>query len=41
MECLDKKLVESPILPLSVSVDLMEILDGIRKEANIVFPNHD
>ena len=41
MKCLDEKLIESPILPLSVSVDLMEILDGIRKEANIVFPNRD
>ena len=41
MECLDKNLIESPILPLSFSLDLMEIMDAVRKEANIVFPNHD
>ena len=41
MECLDKSLIESPILPLSFSLDLMEIMDAVRKEANIVFPNHD
>lgn len=41
MECLDKNLIESPILPLSTSIDLIEILDAIRKEACIVFPNHD
>ncbi|MDP3313671.1 Gfo/Idh/MocA family protein [Lutibacter sp.] len=41
MECLDKNLKESPILPLSLSLNLMEILDAVRKEAGIVFPNHD
>ena len=41
MECLDKHLIESPILPLSLSADLMKILDTIRQEAGIVFPNHD
>ena len=41
MKCLDEKLIESPILPFSLSTDLMEILDKIRKEANIVFANHD
>lgn len=41
MECLDKNFIESPILPLSFSLDLMEIMDAVRKEANIVFPNHD
>lgn len=41
MACLDKNLIESPILPLSFSLNLMEIMDAVRKEANIVFPNHD
>ena len=41
MECLDKNLIESPILPLSTSIELISILDAIRKEAGIVFPNHD
>jgi len=41
MECLDKNLIESPVLPLSTSRDLMEILDRVRKDAGIVFPKHD
>ncbi len=41
MECLDKNLKESPILPLSLSLKLMNILDAVRKDAGIVFPNHD
>ena len=41
MECLDQGLIESPILPLSASQDLMEILDAVRKDAGIVFPKHD
>ncbi|UMB53363.1 Gfo/Idh/MocA family oxidoreductase [Lutibacter sp. A64] len=41
MECLDKNLKESPIIPFSLSLKLMNILDAIRKDAGIVFPNHD
>ena len=41
MECLDKKLIESPVLPFSTSLELMKILDWVRKDAGIVFPNHD
>lgn len=41
MECLDKGLIESPVLPLSTSRDLMEIMDAVRKDAGIVFPKHD
>ena len=41
MECLDKGLTQSPVLPLSASRDLMEILDWVRKDAGIVFPKHD
>ena len=41
MECLDNNLIESPILPNSFSLDLMEILDAVRKETNIIFPKHD
>ena len=41
MECLDKNLKESPVLPLSLSLELMNILDNVRKDAGIVFPNHD
>ena len=41
MECLDKGFIESPVLPLSVSRDLMEILDRVRADAGIVFPKHD
>jgi len=41
MECLDKNLKESPILPHSLSLDLINILDRVRKDAGIVYPNHD
>lgn len=41
MECLDKNLIESPILPHSTSLNLMNILDEIRKDAAIIYPNHD
>lgn len=38
MDCLDKGLVESPVLPLSFSADLMSTLDRIRAAAGIVYP---
>jgi predicted dehydrogenase len=41
MECLDEDLIESPILTNKFSLDLMRILDAIRKDAGIIFPNHD
>ena len=41
MECLDAGLTESPQMPLSLSADLMEVLDRIREDAGISFPNHD
>tara|TARA_R110001583_G_scaffold83631_1_gene220668 strand:- start:1917 stop:2897 length:981 start_codon:yes stop_codon:yes gene_type:complete len=41
MECLDENLIESPILTNEVSLNLIEILDNVRKEAGILYPNHD
>lgn len=41
MECLDRGLIESPVLPLSFSLELMQVMDEVRKEAGIVFPGHD
>ncbi|OHD17860.1 MAG: hypothetical protein A2Y38_13130 [Spirochaetes bacterium GWB1_59_5] len=41
MDCLDSGKKESPLLPLSFSADLMEVLDRVRKDAGIVFPDHD
>jgi predicted dehydrogenase len=41
MECLDKNLIESPVLTHSLSLDLMQILDNVRKDAGIIYPNHD
>lgn len=41
MECLDNNLKESPILPLSLSLELINVLDSVRKDAGIIFPNHD
>ena len=41
MECLDAGKTESDLMPLLRSVDLMEIMDRVRKDAGIVFPKHD
>jgi len=41
MECLDENLIESPVLPLSFSLKLINTLDTIRKDADIFYPNHD
>jgi predicted dehydrogenase len=41
MDCLDKGLKESPMLPLSFSLDLIKTLDLIRKKTGIIYPNHD
>jgi len=38
MHCLDSGLKESPVVPLSFSLDLIKTLDRIRKVAGIVFP---
>jgi predicted dehydrogenase len=38
MRCLDKGLMESPVVPLSFSRSLMKLLDKIRSAAGIVFP---
>ena len=41
MECLDAGKIESNLMPWSISFDLMEIMDRVRKDAGIVFPLHD
>jgi len=41
MECLDAGMTESNMMPLTLSLDLMEIMDRVRKDAGIVFPGHD
>ena len=41
MDCLEKGKTESLILPLSFSLDLMKMLDAVRKDAGIVFPGRD
>jgi len=41
MDCLDKNLIESPVLTNQVSLNLIGILDEVRKKAGIVFPNHN
>lgn len=41
MECLDKGMIESDWMPLNLSADLMEIMDRVRADAGIVFPEHD
>jgi len=41
MRCLDMGLTESPVVPLSFSLDLMQTLDSIRQAAGIIFPGRD
>ncbi len=41
MNCLDQGKIESDIMSWQMSIDLMETLDRIRKDAGIVFPDHD
>jgi predicted dehydrogenase len=41
MNCLDKGLTESLVVPLSFSRHLINTLDGIRHSAGIVFPGRD
>ncbi len=41
MECLDNELLESPKMTFRRSLDLIKTLDRIRKDAGIIFPNHD
>lgn len=41
MKCLDEGKLQSDIVPLSFSLDLMNTLDRIRKAAGIVFPGRD
>jgi predicted dehydrogenase len=38
MRCLDEGLTESPVVPLSFSLDLIRTLDRIRSDAGIIFP---
>jgi predicted dehydrogenase len=41
MRCLAEGHTESPMLPLSFSLELMEILDEIRRQCGIVYPMYD
>jgi len=41
MECLDTGKIESELMPLSFSADLMGIMDRVREDAGIVFSKHD
>lgn len=41
MKCLYKGKIESEVVPLSFSLDLIDTLDDIRQEAGIVYPGHD
>jgi predicted dehydrogenase len=41
MDCIDQGKKESDLMPLSVSADLIEIIDRVRKDAGIAFPKHD
>ena len=38
MECLQKGLIESPVMTHQDTLDLMEVLDKIRAKAGIIYP---
>jgi hypothetical protein len=38
MRCLREGLTESPIIPLSATLDVMGILDEARAQAGVVYP---
>lgn len=41
MKCIEKGKIESEIVPLSFSMDLIDILDDVRRIAGIVYPGYD
>jgi len=41
MRCLEQGWKESPLLPLDFSVDLIHLLDAIRRETGIIYPAFD
>lgn len=41
MQSLKKKKIENELMPLDFSLDLIELLDSIRKEAGIYYPMYD
>jgi len=41
MDCLDAGKIESELMSWTISLDLMQIMDDVRKNAGIVFPGHD
>jgi len=41
MRCLKMGLTESPVLGLDISLQLMKLLDSIRKKCNIFYPDYD
>ena len=41
MNCLDRGAIESSLVPHQFSLDLMELLDTIRKKIGLVYPSHD
>lgn len=41
MNCLDKGLTESPVVPLSFTLALARTLDAVRKKAGIKYPGRD
>jgi len=41
MKCISGGLTESPLLSLDFSLQLMKLLDAIRKKCNVVYPDYD
>jgi hypothetical protein len=38
-KCIDLKLNETPIMPLDLSISVIEVMDEIRKKFNITYPD--
>jgi predicted dehydrogenase len=41
MRCLEEGKLESDLVPHQFSLDLMELMDEIRQQIGVVYPNHD
>ena len=41
MRCIQAGKLESDLVPHQFSLDLMELLDGIRQQIGLIYPRHD
>lgn len=41
MRCIDQRLTESPMMPLRLTLDIMNMMDDVRNECGLVYKGHD